>query len=258
MEWISNDREKLLPASTDFGKTDNRSIILDPKARGTPWRWICSLKCSFLRRGVPITISGTGFLVGPRVVLTAAHLMYGEGYGWVKTAIVTPCGILQPYGHSLVQAPGSFITNKEWVNSGGAQTPLEGPTYDYGAIILPQSFGDNFNYFTVSSGHSDKDYESIEVFLAGYPSDKVPFGTLWSDNGKISAVDTTQLHYKLGDATGDSGSPLFYQDNDGNYSVLGIHTQAWRDANHNIVESTATRITHEILEGVNDLNKKYT
>ena len=67
----------------------------------TPWRWNCELIIT-LKGGVKTR--GTGWLIGPRTVMTAGHCVHtGKGGDWVQSVEVIPGmdGPARPYGQQV-------------------------------------------------------------------------------------------------------------------------------------------------------------
>ena len=104
-----------------------------------PWRAICSLK---IKAKDGTNWIGTGFLIGPRTVITAGHCVYMRKHGgWAQSIEVIPGrnGSQKPYGscHST-----KFHSVKGWTKSNKR-------SHDYGAIILPSNckLGNTVGYF---------------------------------------------------------------------------------------------------------------
>ena len=87
-----------------------------------------------------------------------------------QTLNVTPCGNMKIFGNRSAQTKDSFIISKEYVDSGAAETPQGGPSYDFGMIVLPQSFGDDFGFFALSTTTTLGELEGMDIVVAGFPS----------------------------------------------------------------------------------------
>jgi glutamyl endopeptidase len=234
------------------------TIVSDSEAGNFPWRWICWIRgVAYDSSGSPVEVYGTGFLVGPRLILTAGHNLYepGKFVDFLRTATVTPFGNQNPFGSQIVVAKNSFKVNKEYFDSGGKDMGIGGPSHDYGFIFLAQTFGNKFGYFAVSYYEQDEDLKGLDnIVLAGFPSQQ---GILWSYTGKILYADTTQLHYQYKTIGGESGSPLFHF-TEGKFSALGIHTNAFSYPNGTFYQDTARRITRDIRDEIDGFNKSLT
>src|SRR6185436_3832447 len=69
------------PLRTPIGR-DERTAIADMQVH--PWRCVCSLN-------LPFGYFGTGFLVGPRTVVTAGHCVHDAPLGgWASSIEVIP------------------------------------------------------------------------------------------------------------------------------------------------------------------------
>ena len=91
---------------------DERIRILDTDL--DPWRMICALR---MRGGNGAGAIGTGWLIGPKTVLTAGHCVYSTQFfgGWASTIDVIPgCnGDEQPFGKVTSTR---FTSVDRWVN----------------------------------------------------------------------------------------------------------------------------------------------
>ena len=65
--------------------------------------------------------------------------------------------------------------------------------------------------------------KNLLVNNAGYPVDK-PLGTQWFNAGRIQEVKPNTLTYGLDTEPGQSGSPVFYFDEDLRRIVVAVHT----------------------------------
>lgn len=203
--------EKLAPGEKDSPESvigsDGRKKVSDTTVY--PYRVIAYLSMQFGADWYRCT----GWIVGPRLVVTAGHCVYEPasdgGRGWATQVYVYPgkSGSNAPYGsrkkYRLFSVTG-------WKDSGNSN-------YDYGAI---QTDGEEFtNWFGYRSASS---YPSTYT-IAGYPADKAGYNQ-WKMSGAISSVATRRLYYYIDTAGGQSGSPIYYTYNSKCCYGVGIHT----------------------------------
>ena len=214
---------------------DDRKPV--PNTRVRPYSAICSLEINFRFGSGEI---GTGWLVAPRLVITAGHCVFNKKKGGFATEILVSPG---RNGSSHWQAQtvpatgGRFRTSPEYGT--GSDTS---PDFDYGAIILPKAFVDTGNFgFDVYDEFKLKQ----ETFNAvGYPADK-PFGTMWGHAKRLANVLSRRLEYQIDTEVGQSGSPVFdmVQENGQTFFVaVGVHNAG--SQSHLI--NSATRINDEV------------
>jgi V8-like Glu-specific endopeptidase len=216
--------------------TDDRIEVTNNEAY--PWRCICSLQMTSPNG---TSLIGTGWLVSPRLVLTAGHCVYSQdsrfGTGWMQqpmTIIPGRRGTSQPFGSAT---SGDYRSVVGWTENGDRD-------YDYGAIILPESarFGDQLGWFGYTT-RADSDLEGATVNLAGYPGDK-PSGTQWFHSRQLDDVADKVLTYSIDTFGGQSGAPVWQLMQDGGRYGVGIHT------NGAVSGNSATRITQEVFNNI--------
>ncbi|HMQ32657.1 MAG TPA: hypothetical protein PKD53_18140 [Chloroflexaceae bacterium] len=190
---------------------DGRAQIAATEAY--PWRCICALTITAADGSRWL---GTGWLAGPRCVVTAGHCLYMPTRGgWVRQVEVAPGrgGGQQPYGACVAT---SFRSVRGWAHR-------QRPSHNYGAIILPpdRAFGNllgTLGYLNLR----DHDLRDLELNLAGYPADK-PRGTLWYGARRLELFTTRTLEYPVATLGGESGAPLWRLQGGRRY-VVGVHT----------------------------------
>jgi V8-like Glu-specific endopeptidase len=198
-----------------------------------PWRAICSLKITAKDNSNWI---GTGWLVGPRTVITAGHCVYMHDHGgWAKSIEVIP---------GLNDASRPFNSGKSsnlrsvtgWTNS-------KNRDFDYGAIILPANFrpGDVTGYF--GFGVKNDTYLMSSVLnLSGYPGDKGG-NQQWFMPLKPKALTSRVIKYNIDTFGGQSGAPVWVKV--GNVrTCVGIHTNGAASGN------SATRIVTAVFNNI--------
>ena len=223
-------------AEVVIGKDDRVQIT---NTTAYPWRTICSLIIT-ARDGSRWI--GTGWLVGPRTVVTAGHCVYMHGRGgWARSIEVIPGrnGSRRPYKSCT---SSSFRSVKGW-------TSKKRRTRDYGAIILPRNcaYGRRLGCF----GYANLRSPSLlghKVNLSGYPGDK-PRGTQWWQARRIKFVTPRTIVYNIDTAGGQSGAPV-WRLRRGKRHVVGIHT------NGSTAGNSATRITKPVFKNIKKWKKE--
>ena len=198
-----------------------------------PWRCICSLK---LTANDGSDWIGTGWLVGPRTVITAGHCVYvHKRGGWVRSIEVIPGrdGSKTPFDSCIAQ---DFHSVRGWTENRERH-------YDYAAIILPEDcrYGDQLGWLGFAN-YDDGALSRFKVNLSGYPGDK-PVGTQWFHSREIQRITEPVLTYEIDTAGGQSGAPVWVLTNGQHYGV-GIHT------NGHISGNSATRINNRVYENL--------
>ncbi|MEM9670430.1 MAG: S8 family serine peptidase [Pseudomonadota bacterium] len=195
---------------TVFGP-DGRERVRETEE--VPWRRICSLRIKCPKG----TAKGTGWLAGPRTLITAGHCIYDSKQmgGWASEITVIP-------GRDDDEAPFDttsalrFSTVRRWVNG-------QDPDYDLGAIHLDESIGDRLGWFSVAS-LPDEDLLTQQINIAGYPDDRGDGAYLLHDANRILYVDDKRIYYDVDTFRGQSGSPVWIYRSDNDFPmVVGIH-----------------------------------
>jgi V8-like Glu-specific endopeptidase len=188
---------------------------------------------------------GTGFMAGPRMVLTAGHnVYYHEDGGFMREIQVYPGLNGDRMRTSLPTAISTeFATVASWAND---QSPL----FDFGAIFLDKDLGQSTGTFSVSKFRT-VDLQAMTVTLTGYPKDPPEDSgfpndgsTQWRASGRID-VESHLLRYSMDSSIGQSGSPIVaYFPDKNEYHAIGIHTM------EEVSWNAATRITDEVFSQV--------
>ncbi len=220
------------PKAENVVGIDNRVRVTETAA--VPWRCICQLEIEYDRGPVGF---GTGFFVGPKTVITAAHVLVDISFGATlvrraKKVRVVPGrnGAMAPYGYVVST---DFDYPDPWKKS---EIDHEAAArVDVGAIQLPDDatvdgcrYGERIGYFGL---HAREDFSNGDgTFLlvnnAGYPlTPNRPYGTLWYNAGRVHAVEQPFIDYMIDTEGGQSGSPIFFYDEASRERyVVAIHT----------------------------------
>ncbi len=219
------------PTSAVFDRNNMNLKAVDlNKAVFYPYTAICQLRMKFPRVIKPL--GGTGFLVKPRLILTAGHNILHPDYGFADEMKVIIAGKAGSSKHRLPSFPpfkgdDTLKVSDEWLSN-----PVHGKPYDYGFIILPESYDNKMGTFGLEPLELllPRYRELASVTIAGYPCDRQNYPEINCDNlykteGKITEIEETMIHYRLDTLPCMSGSPIFYIV--GNKAVaIGIHTKA--------------------------------
>lgn len=206
--------------NTIFGD-DDRIQVTDTQF--WPYRATAYIKTKYTNpeTGHVAAISyGTGFIMGPNLLVTAAHCIYTNltGYGSVfPTTVEVYAGI-----DGETAADSSYVYYAEATTISVQKEYYEtfDTDYDWAAIELDWSLGDEVGYYGIISNW----YESgAEVYSYGYPGDKDDH-TMWEAPGNLLRKTDYRYRFDFDVYKGQSGSPIFMTHENGNTYVCGIVT----------------------------------
>lgn len=216
---------------------DDRTRVLN--SHEYPWRMIVALR---IHMAGSVVQHGTGFLVGPRTVLTAGHCVYEPRYGGWADRVEVRAGLSgsgEPFG---TVASTRLSTSLGWID-------LQDHRYDYGLLQLDERLGERTGWFALGVLPAAEVYGST-VHVCGYPSDlNAGAWHQWHSGGRTGLVDGQKLYYDADTFGGTSGGPVWVSRGDGSQVVVGIHAYGTRlpgalPTPHN----SATRIIPPVLE----------
>ncbi|MEM9342355.1 MAG: trypsin-like peptidase domain-containing protein [Pseudomonadota bacterium] len=198
-----------------IGGEDRQEIINTDQA---PWRMICSLG---LRAGNGGRFVGTGWLVGPRTVITAGHCLLDRHAGQMAQIDVMPGrrGDDKPFGSVAVTSAATEVHPK-WSASFD-------PDFDVGVIHLAEPLGDATGWFSYAVA-GDDELLSHQMNVGGYPAhvqgELVAGEELWWHKDAILDTSPRRVFYATDTSGGQSGSPVWaFESGDGAPIVVGIH-----------------------------------
>jgi len=164
-----------------------------------------------------MTAMASGALLDATHVLTAGHVVYDRADGgWVASASVTP-------GEQGTNAPVGAYQAKA-----AATTPVwiltQNPGSDYAVITLAKPVTGVATFFHLDAMTSQA-LLGATLSTAGYPGDKgsaFPTSDQYQESGRLTQVTTTLELTQMDVFAGQSGSPVWVQDAQGNYDIVGI------------------------------------
>jgi V8-like Glu-specific endopeptidase len=167
---------------------------------------------------------GSGTLIGPNTVLTAAHVIYNFG-GKANYVEFIPAINKNDTPYGIINAKKIFYP-AEFVES-------EGANEDYGILILDQEIGEKTGFFGISVLKPEM-LKKKKYYLYGYPEDLCPnYDEMWGANFPIDKVEEDNIYYRVDTYGGQSGSAIYYE-KDGNYFVVGVHTGGDDKGDYNV------------------------
>ena len=213
--------------------SDNRQHIADELVSEEPYNSICLLK--LLKNGATPR-RGTGFLIGPNIMLTAAHNMcmdrtndnvnnpeFMDGIE-VHVAAQTASNNTEaesPYEPKIVNVEECYLLQSYWDlagTDGGSKY-----NYDWAVCIINTDIGNQVGWFDISI--TSDNIVNNQISIIGYPGDKIGNERfdMFRSTGIVESVTGNIIFHNADTAGGDSGSPVFVA-NDNSYTVKGIHT----------------------------------
>lgn len=231
-------------AGLEAGGAGIETVILDDgRVRVTqttllPWRMICALRITGTNG---VRAVGTGWLVGPRTLLTAGHCVHHPDLGGWATRIEVSAGRNGEEFPYDTLAATRFSALQEW-------TTGHAPELDFGCIHLDAPLGDRTGWFSLQPV-PDAKLKDRTVAIAGYPADRGHGTELYRHAQKVLRVDPQRLYYDVDTFGGQSGSPAWLDAAVTAPVVVGIHAYgvAGTPAGYGIVANSATRLIPPVL-----------
>lgn len=216
--------------------TDDRTRILDTAT--DPWRMICALE---IRAGMS-TFVGTGWLAGPRTVITVGHCVNDDQMGgWASEIELSPARNGNRFPFNTVRSR-RFSTVDVWLQT-------RNPDFDIAAIHLDEPIGDALGWFSTVSLPAE-DLQDFLVNISGYPADRGRGTEQWFHRNRILQVTDRRLFYDVDTFGGHSGAPVFiYEDAASEPRVVAIHAYGVgaTPPGFNITANSGPRIIPEVL-----------
>ena len=244
--------ESIIPEPDDDDDNDDdddREPVRLVDSDTLPWRMICSLVASGNSRNSR-NLVGTGWFAGPKTVVTAAHNVYDEidlG-GWARSITLYPgrYGSLIPYPKDL-SFNKPIVSNKYKVLRGWLERDNSKKyNYDLAAIYLDDSVGEETGWFAfgVKSNGFIKD---LKVNVSGYPVDQGGGKYQYFSKGVVdlNQSDKFRIFYTADTERGQSGGPVWFQDERNQPVVIGTHVYG---VSRGFTLNSATRINSDIFE----------
>lgn len=220
--------EKFTPMLKLIGSDgDQRKKVKDVEVE--PWR---TLVCLRVRHTDGESAVGTGLMIAPNVVLTAAHNLYSLK---LKKRIASGFGeVGVKDGASKADASIKFVRVRRKYTE---MHPSDAARYrhDYGVAYLEGAalgaWCKTHIDIAAQAPMPDTELHTSELTIAGYPLENGPL-TLKSDAGRMLAKTTTptNFRYRMDTMPGQSGAPVFRY-RDGAFALAGVHVGGEVDYN---------------------------
>ena len=188
---------------------------------------------------------GTGFMIGPSAVATAAHVVYNTKYGgdnYAESGIVFPARDdgSTPYGSSAITG---IIVYDAWTDDTDAE-------YDWAIIELNSNIGDNVGWLGLR--YQGGSYNGTSISINGYPSTVNGNTTriMYRSDGTISSSYTRLLRSVDTNTNGGmSGAPIYIYSSSSGYTAIAIHSASAKTSS-GLKFNLFVRITQDVY---NDL-----
>ena len=174
--------------------------------------------------------TGSGYMVRPTVMMTAAHCLWCEEHQQPATMMNFYFGY-QPNGDYAYSYNGYYET---WYGTKHPDTERE---WDYGIVHFHDNVGNAVGWFGVDA-QTDSELNGGLYRMAGYRD-----GLLKFDSSSVSVTNDYLFTYKADTVRGNSGGPVY--DSSNNYAS-GIIVAEYLDGSNNV----GCRITQDIIDKV--------
>lgn len=173
-----------------------------------PLRLVAAILVS--RGGLAFNV--TGALIGPKLVLTAAHNIFQASSALIRPALDGP---RNPFG---------INARAEKIHVPPGWTGASQPGLDFGVLELDSPIGDRLGWFSLRLW-SSKELVGRNIHLVGYREDLDSGKKQRAQLGSITAAGDDTINYRIGQTShGNSGSPLWFcEDPRRSPELVGVH-----------------------------------
>jgi len=168
---------------------------------------------------------GSGSMVGPHHVLTAAHNVYSlVKKEWAEKISLHPArnGNAAPFGKMTVTRAYIFSAYKD----------KKDKRFDIALLILNQSIGKFTGWGGLCSTY-DKAIRTKKFHITGYPGNK-GFDQMWTMKHEIKKIKPETFEYEIDTEGGQSGSAIWKESEFGYPIIMGVHTMGSLDVNSGV------------------------
>jgi glutamyl endopeptidase len=207
------------------GRTANPAdeVLMEPElVDARQWPYIGFIQSHFPSQAVGAYSVGTGTLIGPRVVLTAGHVVYDRGKGGAATSIQVTLGGPQRFTVRAIE----YQTTVQWIEQDSiTQSPVS--AFDFGILVLADPV-DRFVTPLLFETMSAEALAGMSLNVAGYPINDL--GNLYGARSApilspaLAAYNDFRLFYSIQSRPGMSGGPVYTLDATGARIIRGVHT----------------------------------
>jgi V8-like Glu-specific endopeptidase len=258
LDGVAQREMELVTTGAEYNVYGRDDRILVQNTRIAPFRYIAKLEMVFVdpRTRAPRHFLGTGAIVAPGKVLTAAHCVFDRqhGYGYAQQIRVIPgkngpgrSRGEEPFGFAMsrrLDVPTNWRTAPRTTQGGQSALP-----HDFAVITLDRPIGRRVGGWWKRMAHkTDTFLSQHRVNTSGYPGDKGG-NRQYRVYNRIVRVHPQRLEFIHDVMGGQSGSPIWVRWQ--NYRIIVGIVTTHDDPFTAVHANTGVRITPAVLTDVN-------